>query len=336
MQSRRSGLGPRARADAVDALLALWRSRPASGGDAVDGPGAQLLSVAPLVLDGHPDLFPGLAETPEVRALLGPAGISHLRAELQREFGVDIPPLRIRPNDALPPGHLRLLHDEVPVVQRAVDPSAYAAVVLGELGALARHRLDQFVGAQEATNLLAGWRAGSAERAALCERAVPGPPGVRRLVLVLKDLLREQVPVHDIGAIVDALADAGDAADAAELVRRRIDASGLGLSASTRLIRLSGRDERRLRGVAGPRDGAAPTGDDPLVDHVIASLGTAAPTRGSAAVVVADPALRRSVRSHLQARLPDLPVVTLADLLRFGLTAPSPLEPIDGQHQPAS
>jgi len=117
LTSAQVGNSPVARRDTAAAILLLTKARyqrlVRRGEDAPSGDGALLPRVSPLVLEADPALFPAGAETEEVERMLRD-DIPALRREIDANFGLTLPPIRIVPSLEAGTASYRLSIDEIP------------------------------------------------------------------------------------------------------------------------------------------------------------------------------------------------------------------------------
>jgi tetratricopeptide (TPR) repeat protein len=198
--------------------------------------------------------------------------------------------------------------------------------MLRHVEAVVLRNLDAYVGIQDVARLLTDWEEvggvsdpSRSERHELRERAVATIGANVRLASVLQALVREGVPITDLGTILDTFARVDDGRGREELVeavREALARSLPGLAASMRLVRLPPELEDAVGARIHVADGAsflALTGKEAedvrsALRALAADLGA-----GASALVVSDARLRPLVRRLLELDHPELPVVAIGD-----------------------
>ena len=294
------------------------------------------------------EVGPGLAAALAHADGHGHRSVEALRARLLGVTGVRIPGIVISVDDLLEPDRYRLLINEIPYLTGEAPREGGLALVgptgdgsgvenpwsgvtagwrvparRGDLGplegalwvleGLLRVHLATFVGTSETDYQVNEWvAAGRRDRAALVKRAVPDRRARAALAVVLRRLVRQQVPVNDLGAII-------------RVVNRRRPAdtpTTLVESARRALADVLPRPSRVREALPLPADLAreierldAAVGADPVssaVDGLRELVGTRCP--GAFVITVATPSLRVRVQ-HLSRRvLPSTAVVSAAEL----------------------
>ncbi|MFQ5538170.1 MAG: flagellar biosynthesis protein FlhA [Gemmatimonadota bacterium] len=162
---------------------------------------------------------------------------------------------------------------------------------------------------------------------ALVEEVVPDRVGLGTLHRVLQRLLKERVPIRDLVTILETLADASeqtkDPEALTEHVRRAlanvIGESFTGPDGAIQGITLGPALEEALMGLFNPRANRAP-GEMLDPETLTALLGRlddlarAYSREGQAVPVITPPGLRVGVRRLIEPVLPNIPVVSLAEL----------------------
>jgi type III secretion protein V len=287
--------------------------------------------VIPWTLEVGPDLEPLLDDA---YAADGPPGIRSamlsLRERLFAELGVALPPPRVRVNGSLAERHALLSLHEVPARLIAIPPDTDAgaihAFVADRALDLLRVRAFDFLGLSEVQRLL-----DELEQIApaTVRSVVPKPVSLTLLVDVLRRLVEERISVRDLRAILEALATVAtlekDPLNLTEFVRAQLrrpitfqltrGAGHLGVH----LLDPSIEDAIR-RAVTRTASGAFLTLAPAASRDVIAAVRRAveegaAQSEGAWPVVLTQPDIRRFVRKLLEAELPDLIVVSFAELL---------------------
>jgi type III secretion protein V len=311
------------------------------------GPGP-VAAVVPLLLDLAPDLGP-LVEAAGQRFVLN--DLEGVRKRLELELGVRVPPFRVRTGAPLPPRTYRLAIDELPAGGGRLPPgAAFSALAGGELGragvtgqavedALGRAWTAVPEGAPAAAGPLSSPGALLADhllellrrraatllgleevQAALTTLEATAPSLVREagqkvalplLTDVLRGLLREQVSIRNLRAILEALVSPTTEGDATQLVERSRAALARQLShqhaaGGTLLAYLVDPSvEEALRAGAGGIDPAQTT----AILEGVKRLG-----RPGKAVLLASADVRRLLRRLIEGTAPGLPVLTFGEL----------------------
>jgi len=162
---------------------------------------------------------------------------------------------------------------------------------------------------------------------ALVEDVIPAKLSLGTLHRVLQRLLKERVPIRDLVSILEALGDAAeqtkDPEALTEHVRRTLsnviarlylDASG-----GVKAITMGPRLETALMNLFSPRAGQQ--GGGILNPDILANLlrelnahASAHTTEGRSVPLITPPALRVGVRRLVEPVMPNLPVISLAEL----------------------
>lgn len=162
---------------------------------------------------------------------------------------------------------------------------------------------------------------------ALVEDVVPGKISLGVLHRVLQRLLRERLPIRDLVSILEALGDAADQTKDPEaltervrlalshlIARQYLDASGV-----VRAITIGPQLEAGLMTLFNPRGGQPSSkimSPDVLARllRALDDLSTSHSSEGRAIPLVTPPGLRLGVRRLIEPVLPEVPVVSLAEL----------------------
>jgi type III secretion protein V len=287
--------------------------------------------VVPWMLEVGPELEPLLDDTSAANAPDGlRSAMLALRERLFAELGVALPAPRVRVNPNLSGRRALLSLHEVPARLVEVPPEtedgAIHAFVADQALELLRARAFDFLGLAEVQRLL-----DELEQIApaTVRNVVPKPVSLTLLVDVLRRLVEERISVRDLRAILEALATVAafekDPLNLTEFVRAQLrrpitfhlthGAAHLGVH----LLDPSIEDTIR-RAVTRTPSGAFLTLAPAASRDVIAAVRRAvkegsADAPGGAPVVLTQPDIRRFVRKLLEAELPDLTVVSFAELL---------------------
>ncbi len=202
-----------------------------------------------------------------------------------------------------------------------VEPSTVIATHLME--ALKGHAAE-LLGRQDVQEMVDALKK---SHPALVEELVPARLSLGVLHRVLQRLLRERVPIRDLVTILEALGDGVDTVrdpeQLAELARRALantiarlflDATG-----SVRGITVGPRLEQALTGLFNPRNGgqgSALLNPDALATLLrdLDTLVNQTAIDGRPTPVITPPTLRTSVRRLIEPVLPNVPVISLAEL----------------------
>jgi type III secretion protein V len=287
--------------------------------------------VVPWMLEVGPDLEPLLDETDAAEAPPGlRSAMLTLRERLFAELGVALPAPRVRVNSNLPERRALLSLHEVPASLVEIPPEATPVEIHGLIANQAleimRGRAFDFLGLAEVQRLL-----DELEQIApaTVRNVVPKPVSLTLLVDVLRRLVEERISVRDLRAILEALATVAsfekDPLNLTEFVRAQLrrpitfkltrGAGHLGVH----LLDPSIEDAIR-RAVTRTPNGAfltlAPAASRDVIEAVRRAVKEGAThSEGAAPVVLTQPDIRRFVRKLLEAEMPDLTVVSFAELL---------------------
>jgi type III secretion protein V len=330
-------LTARARSQRIEHEERRARTDPvaAAAPRALKGP-SFLPMVVPWMLEVGPELEPLLDDTSAADAPDGlRSAMLALRERLFAELGVALPAPRVRVNPNLSGRRALLSLHEVPARLVEIPPDtaegAIHSFVTDQALELLRARAFDFLGLAEVQRLL-----DELEQIApaTVRNVVPKPVSLTLLVDVLRRLVEERISVRDLRAILEALATVAafekDPLNLTEFVRAQLrrpitfhlthGAAHLGVH----LLDPSIEDTIR-RAVTRTPSGAFLTLAPAASRDVIAAVRRAvkegsanaqggAP-QGGAPVVLTQPDIRRFVRKLLEAELPDLTVVSFAELL---------------------
>lgn len=203
-----------------------------------------------------------------------------------------------------------------------VEPSTVVATHLMES---LKRQAAELLGRQDVQDMVEKLRE---SYPALVEEVIPGKFSVGTLHRVLQRLLREQVPIRDMVTILETMADASettkDAEALTEYVRRAlsnvIGETFLGDDGQIRGITLGARLEASLMSLFSPRQGGGgmPSMMDPdSLSGLLTELETltrAYSDDGRPVPIITPPGLRIGVRRLIEPVLPNVSVVSLAEL----------------------
>jgi type III secretion protein V len=249
-----------------------------------------------------------------------------LRELMFRELGVPLPPARVAVAPELPPRHVVLSLAELPArvftLPAELAETGVAQNVVESVLPLLRRRAADFLGLAETQALL-----DQLEQIAPASvrQVVPKPISVSQLAEVLRRLVDEQRSVRDLKGVLEALALVGhaekDPANLAEFVRsqqrRAITHSLTRGGRELSVLLLDSAIEDTLRGAitrtpAGSFLSLAPAAARDVVSAVRRALE---PLGAGAPPLLTQPDIRRFVRKLLEIDLPELRVVSYAELL---------------------
>jgi flagellar biosynthesis component FlhA len=131
------------------------------------------------------------------------ASLESVRHEIATAFGIVIPELRLRHDAELVPGEARIRIREVAVDAVTYVAGDHTALVEGVVESLSQ-RLGDFVTRELVADLLNRARSNSPM---VVQELVPNLLSVGQLAQVLRNLLRETIPIRDLSTIFNALAD---------------------------------------------------------------------------------------------------------------------------------
>jgi type III secretion protein V len=243
-----------------------------------------------------------------------------------RELGVPLPAARVAVANELPPRHvlvsLRELPARVIVLPDDVPPEGVAEAIVLQVLPLMRERAVDFLGIAETQALL-----DQLEQLApaTVRQVVPKPIAVTQLADVLRRLVEERLSVRDLKGVLESLALVGqtekDPLNLAEFVRsqqRRTITHGLTRGGrEVSVLLLDSMIEETVRGAisrttAGSFLTLAPAAARDVVTAVRRALEPLGEPRPP---VLTQPDIRRFVRKLLEVDLPDVKVVSYAELL---------------------
>ena len=290
--------------------------------------------VVPWSIDLSADLALLLDDESRADELLRPGvftATQRVRERMFAELGVPLPAARVRIVETLPERHAVISLFEVPARVATLEPSPNAAVEQLETLSmqLLRVRAADFIGIAEAQHLL-----DQLEQVApaLVRQTIPKPVTLALLSDVLRRLVEEGVSIRDLRAILEALATVAvtekDPLNLAEFVRAQ-------LRRATTYRLTTGRSELSVylldaaieeairhaitRTAAGSFLTLAPAAGRDVVAAIRRALAPAPETERrdarAAAVILTQPDIRRFVRKLIEVELPDITVVSFAELL---------------------
>ena len=311
---RRLAAEARARRESVHARPSPMRSERAVGAP----------TFVPMVVPWSIDLAPSFAnvlddvggdEAHGLRARLG-----ELRTVLFQDLGLPLPSPRVAIHPDLPETGAVISVREVPV---AVLQGTADEVVAAARAVLAK-RAHELLGIGETQLLL---DALEEVNPALVRQLVPKPIPVTLLAEVLRRLLEEQVGIRDLRTILEGIAPVAAvdkdplalAETARAALRRAITHRLTGGAGALPVLVLEPVVEDTVRGAitrttAGAFLTLAPSAARDVVRSIARALSDAEPAAGRPDVLLASPDVRRFFRKLVETELPDLQVVSFAEL----------------------
>ncbi len=255
-----------------------------------------------------------------------------LRARLFADLGVPLRSPRLRTSPSLPPKSAVISLFEVPArvvsIPAGASESAALDLIMSSAAELLLARGADFLGLSETQSLL-----DELERAApaTVRNVVPKPVGLALLTDVLRRLVEERVSIRDLRGVLEALATLAntekDPLNLAELVRAQLrrpltfrltrGANHLGVVLVDPMI-----EDTVRRAITRTSSGAFLTLPPAMSRDLLTALRRAcaeasaqSPHAPALAVVLTQPDIRRFVRKILESELPDVAVVSVAELL---------------------
>jgi type III secretion protein V len=287
--------------------------------------------VVPWAIEVSKDLEPHLDDDVrggEVRKPGLRAALAAARELVFRDRGVPLPAGRLSVSESLPARHAVLSLHEVPaalvVFPEALPDDQLAQHLLLQLLAVLQQRAQDFLGLSETQGLL-----DELEQIAPASvrQVVPKPISLVQLTDVLRRLVEERVSIRDLRAILEALSLVGaaekDPLTLAEFVRsqlRRAMTHALTRgSRELRVLLLDSHIEETVRGAitrtpAGAYLALAPVASRDILLAIRRAISAHA-ADVEPVVVLTQPDIRRFVRKLLEPELPDVRVMSFAELL---------------------
>jgi type III secretion protein V len=291
--------------------------------------------VAPWSIDVSADLAALLEDETHKDQLVRPGLLtvgSTIRERIFSELGVPLPPPSVKAVEGLPARHVVVSLFEVPALVTGIDPDLSDADTVRRIAdatlPLLRTRAADFVGMTETQYLL-----DQLDQIApsLVRQVVPKPVSLALLSDVLRRLVEEQVSVRDLRAILEALGTAAqnekDPLTLAEFVRGQLRrATTYRLTAGKSEISVflldSSIEEAIRHAVTRTPHGSfltlAPAAARDVVTATRRALSAedrAGASSARAAVILTQPDIRRFVRKLIETDLPQVTVVSYAELL---------------------
>lgn len=279
--------------------------------------------VVPWSIEVAEDLAPMLEQDPEGLREMG----ARVREQLFAELGVPLPAPRLRATPSIPEGQVILTLHEVPsdVFQLPVGAEQDRISWLrDQVMVRLRARAADFLGLAEVQRLLDELEQFAP---ATVRNVIPKPVTIVLLTDVLRRLVEEAISVRDLRGVLEALSTVAsnekDALSLTEYVRANMRRSityrltgGLGRLDVVLLDPLIEDTVRRAitRTPAGAFLALAPNAARDVLSSVQRAFGSIG-ERAQPPVILTQPDIRRFVRKLLEPDLPNVPVVSFAELL---------------------
>jgi type III secretion protein V len=288
--------------------------------------------VVPWSVEVSEDLVPLLDDQPTNEGdRLGIRGRAlALRELLFAELGVPVPAPRVRAVAGLPPRHVLVSLHEVPArlvpIDAALGEDAAIDFATNQAAELLRSRAADFLGMSETQRLLDELEQFAP---AVVRNVVPKPVSLTLLADILRRLVEERISVRDLRAILEALAVVAsaekDPLNLAEFVRgqlRRVitfkltrGSPQLGVLLLDPMI-----EDTVRRAITRTPNGAFLTLAPPAARDVVAAIRRAvgearAQSPEATPIILTQPDIRRFVRKLIETEMPDVVVVSFAELL---------------------
>jgi flagellar biosynthesis protein FlhA len=253
--------------------------------------------------------------------------IQRVRQNLAAEMGVILPKVRVRDNMRLEPNQYRINIAGQPVAQATIDRAASepGSTIAAHLNETVRRHADELLTRDSVKHLIDELRQTSPTTV---DELIPGVLKLGEVQQVLQLLLREEVPIRQLGPILEALGDYAprtkDPILLAEFVRQRL--------ARTLCTRYRDRDlrlhvvtfdpalEERIRaGFEYNEDGLAiclAPGDVDEVCRLIAAEIEKLSSAGRPPVVLVAPPVRSALRRLTATHIPQLIVLSYNEITR--------------------
>ena len=256
------------------------------------------------------------------------AALAATREIVFRDRGVPLPAGRMAVSETLPERHAVLSLHEVPAVlisfPTSVGDDALAQRLLLELLPPLERRAQDFLGLSEVQTLLDELEQISP---ASVRQVVPKPVTLIQLTDILRRLVEERVSIRDLRAILEALSLVGaaekDPLTLAEFVRaqlrRPITHSLTRGARELSVLLLDSHIEETVRGAitrtpAGSFLALAPVASRDILSAIRRAIASHA-AETSPLVLLTQPDIRRYVRKLVEPELPDVRIISFAELL---------------------
>jgi flagellar biosynthesis protein FlhA len=253
--------------------------------------------------------------------------IQRMRQSLAADMGIILPKVRVRDNMRLEPAQYRVKIADLVVAQGTVDRTAAepAGAIIAHLNETVRQHADELLTRDAVKHLIDELRQTSP---ATVDELIPGVMKLGELQQVLQLLLREAVPIRQLGPILETLGDHAprtrDPIVLAELVRQRLART---ISARYRdrdlrlhVVTLDPALEERVRtAVEHNEEGLAVRLSPREIGDICARIGAETDrlvAAGQPAVLLVDPQIRPALKLLSAAHLPQLIVLSYHEISR--------------------
>jgi len=253
------------------------------------------------------------------------ARLQGIRERMFFELGVPLVPCRLSLDPTLGERELRLFIHEVPALRLELPPEQPEETWVPEVLAVLRRRAADFVSMAETQALLDQLEQYAP---APVRQLLPKPMSLGTLAEVLRRLLEEQVSIRDLKAILEALGQVAqverDPMQLAEYVRsqlrRPLSHAVCGDRAELGVVLIDPSLEDVIRGAisrtsAGSFLSLAPHAAREVIASIRRALSEAEVRTSAPPVLLAAPDTRRFIRKLIEPELPDLRVLSFAELL---------------------
>jgi len=245
------------------------------------------------------------------------AELAALRAQLLASTGIALPPFAIARDSSLPAGEVAVVLDATPIAWLpAAELATRLPLALAPL-------LPDLIGVDRVAAML---ERAAASSPVLVREVVPRLVSLPVLAEVVRGLVREQVPVADLTAVLEAIAvlpgPAGgftvrDAASLVEQLRgnlRRQISARWAPRGQLAVYTIDAMIEDAVRSAVDRRDGLSILALEPDIAQDIVAAVKAAIGSDAAAVILTSGDVRRHLRSLLEPELPAVAVLAAHEL----------------------
>jgi flagellar biosynthesis protein FlhA len=253
--------------------------------------------------------------------------IQRMRQNLAADMGIILPKVRVRDNMRLEPPQFRVKIADLVVAQGTVDRAAAepASAIIAHLNDTVHQHADELLTRDAVKHLIDELRQTSP---ATVDELIPGVMKLGEVQQVFQLLLREAVPIRQLGPILETLGDHAphtrDPVALVEVVRQRLART---ISARYRdqdlrlyVVTLDPALEERVRagiehGEAGLAVCLSPREVDGICRRIVTEVETLI-AAGRPPVLLVDPQIRPAVKLLTAAHLPQLVVLSYHEISR--------------------
>jgi flagellar biosynthesis protein FlhA len=253
--------------------------------------------------------------------------IQRVRQGLAAEMGIIMPKLRVRDNMRLPPNQYRIKIADMAVAQGTIDErtSESTGTIAAHLGETVRQHADELLTRDAVKHLIDQLRQTSP---AVVDELIPGVMKLGEVQQVLQMLLREAVPIRQLGPILETLGDCAtrtkDPITLTEHVRQRLARTictryrdqdhrlrvvTLDPALEERIRAGTERDDEGLRIRLSPREANEVC---QLIDEQVEKLRS----DGQPAIVLVDPDIRPAAKQITAGHVPQPVVLSYNEITR--------------------